>query len=69
MLGGHMGGTFSPKLVTRAYFLIIFGTGLIFDSFFDPNYDRELRSVIKVCGNGEPSGGGEASLQALCQEF
>ena len=28
-----MGDTFRPKLVTRAYFLIIFGIGLIFELF------------------------------------
>ena len=32
-----MGDTFRAKLVTRAYFLIIFGTGLIFESFSELN--------------------------------
>ena len=58
MLEGHLGDTFSSKLVTRAHFLIFFGAGVIFEPICDPKYDREVGSMVKVCGRGWASGGG-----------
>ena len=43
MLGGHMGGTFVPKLVTRAYFSFIFCAGSIFESIFEAKVPPVLR--------------------------
>ena len=65
MLGGHMGGTFAPKLVTRAYFSFIFCAGSIFESIFEAKMLLVLRSRWVKVGRGErsapvaePSGGG-----------
>ena len=58
MLEGHVGDTFRPKLVTRAYFLTMFGAIVIFEPICETKYDRETRSGVKVCGKGGASGGG-----------
>ena len=74
MLGGHMGGTFVPKLVTRAYFSFIFCAGSIFESIFEAKMLPVLRSRWVEVGRGEGSAaevgsaeGGEASLQSFCK--
>ena len=71
MLQGHMGGTFSAKLVTRAYLFNMFGAGPIFESIFETQMLLVLRSRwVEVKGRRQrrsPAEGGEASLQSFCK--
>ena len=71
-----MGGTFVPKLVTRAYFSFIFCAGSIFESIFEAKMLPVLRSRWVKVGRGErsaakaePSGGGGGKPPELLQVF
>ena len=68
-----MGGTFVPKLVTRAYFSFIFCAGSIFESIFEAKMLPVLRlRWVEVKGRRQrrsPAEGGEASLQSFCKYF
>ena len=69
-----MGGTFSAKLVTRAYLFNMFGAGPIFESIFETQMLLVLRSRSVEVGKGgrsaakaEPSGGGGGKPPELLQ--
>ena len=67
MLEGSLGDTFRPKLVTRAYFLTMFGAGWILESIFEAKvsiFFGSLRGSAAVAGL---SGGGGGKPPELLQ--